>query len=110
MRNKRSFGFVKESKPTARREDSFESKCAGLLANAIQKYQPHKRKFQLAKWKDEFSKLTNEVSQETISRILDWYISHIGEEFVPEAFSGKSFRIKFHQLLKLANEDYRSIQ
>lgn len=36
---------------------------------------------------------------ERITRVIDWYEKHIGEKFVPQAFSGSSFRIKFTSLL-----------
>ncbi len=33
-----------------------------------------------------------------ITKVLDWYISHIKDEYVPEAYSGRAFRKKFDQI------------
>lgn len=57
------------------------------------------KKISIRKWASEFATLERDLrDQERILTTLEWYVQHIGDEYVPEAHSGKGFRIKFSKI------------
>jgi hypothetical protein len=61
------------------------------------------REKHLQLWMRQFILLRKEHGSELVGKVLDWYTQHIGEEFVPVAYSGQSFKVKF-QAIKRAME------
>lgn len=55
------------------------------------------RKRRPVAWATHFERLRrlDEVPEDEIRAVLDWYCQNIGGEFVPEAYAGESFRKKF---------------
>jgi len=55
-----------------------------------------------AMWANHFRLLrtADEIPENVIKAVLVWYAENIGREFVPEVFSGESFRRKFRVLLR----------
>ena len=49
-------------------------------------------------------------TEEEIRRAMAWYTAHIGEEFVPRAYSGASFRKKFPAILDRAEAGLDGIE
>jgi hypothetical protein len=53
------------------------------------------RKASIKQWANEFRLLAEYVDQQRIHEVLDWYTANCRAQYVPEAFSAKSFRSKF---------------
>lgn len=67
----------------------------GLLRN---------RKVSINGWTRELFLLTVEGTKlQQIKKVLYWYLENIKLQFVPSAFGGKSFRLKFHQIVSAMN-------
>lgn len=50
-------------------------------------------------WAQEFRRLHDEEVNETYSgEVLDWFCAHIGQEYVPQTWSAKSFRLEFSKV------------
>ena len=58
------------------------------------------RKVYPKKWILEFQKLRRHdgIDAEDIKKVVKWYDKHIGEKYIPQAYSASSFRNKFLQL------------
>lgn len=68
------------------------------------------RRAKVSQWADYIRKLrtTDKVEEARIRRVMDWYHKAIGEEFVPQAFSGEAFRNKFERLEAACKRDILS--
>ena len=53
----------------------------------------------LMDWANSFRKLSEKASKDEIERVLNWYIQHIGEQFVPKAYSAESFLVKYPRIV-----------
>ena len=81
-------------------ETPFDIKAAAKLEEAVRKLPPRKTGIKNAKpstWARHITLLRtkDDISPNDIKTVMKWYISHIGEEFAPRAFSGETFREKF---------------
>ncbi len=78
----------------------FDKLSASKLHKALQVKKKIYRKVNKRQWILQFKKLRIDdgVKKKDIKEVLSWYIRHIGEEFVPQAYSAKSFREKFDQI------------
>lgn len=81
--------------------NKFDRVCAKKLRKALQAKKKIFRKINLNKWILQFKRLRvdDEVEKKDIKKVLLWYIRHIGEDYVPEAYSAKSFKDKFDQIV-----------
>jgi len=123
----RSIKFNKQlSRPTVRESDGgfgmventtkasqFDIDIATKLFHAIKKLPPRTTKVGRAKpaaWAKHIRLLRtiDEVDETTIEKVMDWYTHHIGEEFVPEAYAGESFRKKFAAIERQYGRDLKS--
>jgi len=79
---------------------SFDKKCCQKLIELLQTRRKVFRKINLANWITTFKKLRIDdgIKKSRIKKVLIWYIKHFGEDYVPEAYSAKSFRDKFLQI------------
>lgn len=89
------FGFNKNTNLA-----EFDKQAAKYLEKAVRKLPPRKTGItntRPSSWANHIRKLRilDNIKEEEIKRTLKWYALHIGEEFVPEAFSGGSFRKKY---------------
>lgn len=92
--NRESFGFLKN-----KNLNEFEKRCSIKLQNAVISKRKLFRKVNIKQWIKSFKELQREgISQEKIKSVLNWYISNIGKEFVPLAYSAKAFQQKFLQI------------
>lgn len=80
--------------------DSFNRKCTVLLWEAVREKKPGEVHFLSSqkKWDVEFAKLRKAVSDEELLPLLKEHIEHWGEEYWPEAFCARSFRLKFPRI------------
>jgi len=64
----------------------------------------------LKNWANSFRLLRKEVGEEDLIEVLEWYCSHVGEEFVPVAYSASSFRNKFVRIQDAMNRSRKRKQ
>ena len=100
---KRKPGFAKKRKtllPKDKKLSDFDEKCAVKLANALIRANKIMRKIDLAKWEMAFAKFRRDTATEKreIKKVLKWYCSHIGGEFIPVAYAARTFCTKFVQI------------
>lgn len=50
-------------------------------------------------WAKEFRFLRIAYPDCDLDSILNWYLANIGKEYIPQAFSAKSFRLKFNKII-----------
>ncbi|MBW8042450.1 MAG: hypothetical protein FVQ85_20980 [Planctomycetes bacterium] len=80
--------------------DKFDRICCAKLYRALRAKDKIFRKVNKKQWICQFEKLrtSDGVKKKDIKKVLLWYIDHVGEDYMPEAFSAKSFRSKFEQI------------
>jgi len=100
-------GFFKDKKQTTSPfciscADRLLKKCVetGML-NATTKYHTNK-------WALSFSRLVTEQGEEEVNLVLSWYLDHIGQDYIPEAYCGKTFRDKFDSIRRRMVKDPES--
>lgn len=94
--------FEKYAKPKAH-EPIDETNAQHLIATVRTKL-PGKR-VQAPSWAKQFALLRKSVDEERIRQVLNWYQDNIGGQYVPQAYSAKSFREKFLQIEKAMERD-----
>jgi len=79
----------------------FPAVCAGILERTIVAKHKLVKKVKPHIWIDHFRKLEtiDGVSQDEISKVLNWYCLNFGKEYVPEVFSAYGFRKKFEGIV-----------
>lgn len=86
----------------------FDHATAKRLAEAVytipEKVTGPRKRFKPSTWAHHIRLLRTKdgYCEDEISMALDWYTENIGNRFVPEAYSGDSFRKKFHSIFKRA--------
>lgn len=66
------------------------------------------RKISVKRWADEIATLVNQIgSLQRVRDVLEWYLPRIGNEFIPEAYSGKGFRQKFPKIESAMKKDQK---
>lgn len=95
---KQGFGLVETKPDDTTKEDTIR---ATQLLEAVKKKMgtshPYVTKARLSSWAIKLSRLRtlDKIPDKAIQKTMDWYTRHLGEEFVPEAYSGETFRKKF---------------
>lgn len=102
-------GVVKTNKKNS--PNKFDNKQAKELLEGLQKKRLIQRKPSIAKWPDEFRKLRelDKISKKSIREVLGWYLKNMGDEYVPQAFSAKSFREKFDYIIAMMRKSNRRL-
>jgi len=79
---------------------TFDYKCSKKLENVIRKKRKVFRKIDRNKWALQFKKFrtSSKIKKTRIKKVILWYVNHFGEEFVPKAYSAKTFCDKFLQI------------
>lgn len=97
------FPSPESSKPN---QDRFYHKRAVELHKALAKKRKIFRKVNINKWKMEFKNLSvkDGVEKSHIKEVLNWYIKHIGEEYMFKAYSASAFREKFDSIAAAMEE------
>ncbi len=90
--------------------NEFDTTQATKLEVAVRKLPPRRTgilKTKPSTWPHHLKllRVKDKISESDIARVMQWYCVRIGEEFVPEAFSGESFRKKFTALERAADRD-----
>lgn len=86
--------------PTTTGPSDFDLACASKLYDVVKSKGHMTAPTSKAYWAKAFSKLReiNKLPESLIQEVLDWYCLHFGEDYVPNAQSGKTFRAKFHPI------------
>jgi len=73
---------------------------ARLLLEAVRKHTFRSRPVRLTMWAHHFTMLrkVDGTPGKRIDTVLNWYVQHIGKEYIPHAFSAESFRKKFDSI------------
>lgn len=82
---------------------------ARKLAHVLSKKRLTQRQPNIQQWASHFQSLIRQHGEETVSRILDYYIGTIGKEYAIQAYSGKSFREKFDRIKERHDKDHSSM-
>ena len=90
--------------------EDFASPLVQQLHAALKKKRKIMREPNNQMWLASFRGLIQDVSDaKRVRRVLRWYCQHIGEQFVPKAFSAASFREKFidieDAMIRMSGED-----
>lgn len=89
--------FLPEDKPSTTTPQAHE--WAVKLHHAIVTKRKIRRAWNVNTWAKSFQLLLNDLEDhERLQRVLDWYVEHCCDQYVPQAWSGKSFREKFLQI------------
>lgn len=93
----------------------FDKDAATILEKITRKMPPRVTGITQAKpsaWANHFRLLRtkDKISEADILRILNWYADHVGEEFIPIAYSGAAFRKKFHAIERQARRDISMVK
>lgn len=79
---------------------------AGRLLEALHKTgRAQTTKSPSKKWIAGFRQLRTSYPEDRIDKVLDWYTTNVGKDYVPLAFCGQSFKSKFDQLEKAMERD-----
>jgi len=95
-------GFPLSENNNTSSPSNFDLKCAKELNKAVVKNFKNDRKNSIRKWSIDFRKLRikDGASKDLIKKVLKWYVlSDWSDEYLPQAYCGKSFRDKFFDKL-----------
>jgi len=75
----------------------WDHRAAEELHKAVTSFRPVNGRSDLKAWAEQFRLMReyDKIEKKDIREVLQWYAKHIGEEYIPEAFSASSFRSKF---------------
>lgn len=75
----------------------FDHRAVEELIKVVSSHIKVNRKHNLKEWANQIRMMRelDGVAKEEIKRTVRWYAEHIGEEYVPEAFSARTFRQKY---------------
>ena len=92
--------FSEEGSEVAAPANLPEVDLAKQLKTALQKKNKLMRRSAVSKWATEFKKFQKdtEVEWSRIQSVMSWYCDHIGQEYLPRAYSAASFCDKFNQI------------
>lgn len=96
-------GLIPTQEPVEGKETS-ASVSTKKLMNLILSRKLRSKPIKYREWLSEFVKLEKKETPEAVMKVMDWYVKNIGKEFVPEAYCASSFRKKFDQIKKQADE------
>lgn len=99
-------GFVDMPKPNI---SPFNLKCSHRLADVVRKQRKVMRPIYPKVWARDFAKLrsVDGLKKKHIRKVLDWYLLHLGEEYIPQAYSAKGFREKFEAIERAMLRDQK---
>src|SRR5262245_12182334 len=87
-------GFLNQSEPIEYDPDYANAQCLEQALKAKGKLRAKNTKESLS----HFRLLRLKYGQEKVWEVLNWYVNHIGEQYIPHAFSSLAFRKKFESL------------
>lgn len=92
-------GFLLDKNKKTKPKD-FPDKAVHILHDELSKRRKIMRKPNLNKWASTVRKFLNETdcTEDEFKNVLSWYIQHVGEEFIPQAYSAESFCTNFVRL------------
>lgn len=81
-------------------EDDWATKSAKRLKDALASSGKLQTRPSIQTWAQEFWRLSSTTPTDRIDWVLNWYIDHIQDPYVPRAFSAVSFRRKYAQIIQ----------
>lgn len=89
----------------------FDADCTEQLITALVHHRKIKGQVRRDRWRVHFRRLRqqDEIPKERIQTVLGWYCGHIGEEFVPLAYSADSFRSKFIRIEQAMKREFGDV-
>jgi hypothetical protein len=79
-------------------DEQAEEWCQRLYSALSESRKGRMKKSDKKAWTQQFILLRKKEGPAKVEKVLSWYIQHIGEEFIPQAFSGTAFKSKFCQI------------
>lgn len=81
-------------------EKNWAEEMSSKLANGLVRKKLVNRMPKIRAWIKTFNYMVSQdkLKEGEISKTLDWYIAHAGEEYVPEILSASTFRAKYQRL------------
>jgi len=75
----------------------FDIKAASKFAEVVRSHRKVQKNSDLRQWANTFRQMreTDKVPEKDIRETITWYRKHIGEDYMPEAFSAAAFRKKY---------------
>lgn len=112
--------FDEENRHVASRKDLSPSSLASMLYEGLSNKRLIMRQPNLGGWSKEFESLLEEImSRDSIDRcsglrhlksVLSWYIDHVRDEYMSQAYSAKSFHEKFISIEAARNRHKRNVE
>jgi len=104
-------GFGVAAADTNGTATQFDIGIATQLREACQRHlgptHPLLKRARIASWANHLRRLrtVDNVDEHCIEQTMGWYAEHIGQDFVPEAYAGESFRKKFFAIERQCGRD-----
>ncbi len=98
----KGFDFESDEESTINEESSFADKASNKLYNSLMEKRKIMRKnTNLKKWSCTIDTFINEsiVTIDEFTEVLDWYVVHLGERYIPQAYSAQTFCDKFVKII-----------
>jgi len=82
-----------------RQPSAWDERAAHKFAEVVKTYRKVQKNSDLRQWANVFRQMreVDGTSKKDIGETIVWYRKHIGEDYVPEAFSAATFRKKFNE-------------
>ena len=81
-------------------EPTFDERLAKKLFECLLNKRKIMRSVKINKWSRVFKSIRTEegIEKPRIKEVLNWYIDHISEKYIPQAYSAQSFKDKFFKI------------
>jgi len=82
-----------------KRPSEWDERAAQEFAKVVSSHRKVQKNSDLRRWANVFRQMreVDKTPEEEIRKTIVWYRKHIGEEYVPEAYSAAAFREKFNE-------------
>ena len=113
LKNNKTVVAKKSNRDTFNLKDittiTFYNKCANKLIKELTKKNKIMRKPDNKKWTEEFIKLKtkDQVSKSDIKKVLIYYLKNIGQKYIPDIRSARTFRLRFDDVYKSMQRDVK---
>lgn len=91
-------------------QDTFSQECAAKLGEYLISARKTMRRPDMKAWTQEFQILKSTHSESDIRRVLDWYGRNLTREYLPKAYSARSFRESFGAIQSRMEESPDHVQ
>jgi len=105
MRMRKLQGLLTKSGPPKEIAESFSMR----LLKALQRRGRISEIPRMSQWNRHFAELLKRVPSEQVEKVLAWYVTKVGEDYIPEVYDAEGFRYKFSQILEHYQDDPASL-